>query len=115
MEITVTYSSIDGCRMKRKFKTISGAQAFAHKYVGRYPEQGSTYAVSGDGVGKVTWTGCTSAELFPAEPEASSPPPEEPEWCGDPGDAPLSYHTYGGARVEGPHCMLAFPDDEIPF
>ena len=35
--------------------------------IGRHPELGGHYAVSGDGVGKITCDGCTLAELFPAE------------------------------------------------
>lgn len=65
-EITVVYRSVDGCRIKKKFKTLPGAQKFAAKYVGKHPEIGSSYAVSGDGVGKVEVWGTTLAEMFPA-------------------------------------------------
>lgn len=66
-KIEVTYSSIDGCRMKKSFKTLSGAQKFAHEYVGQHPDLGSYYAVSFDGVGKITVSGTTLAQLFPEE------------------------------------------------
>lgn len=66
-EIQVVYRSIDGVRIARKFKTIEGAQRFAAKYVGRYPELGVGYAVSGDGVGKVEVWGAPLADLFPSE------------------------------------------------
>jgi hypothetical protein len=64
--ITVTYSSIDGARKTRRFKSLEGARAFACKWVGEHPEVGTGYAVSADGVGKVTVSGATLAELFPA-------------------------------------------------
>jgi hypothetical protein len=68
--ITVTYSSIDGCRKSRKFKTIAGARAFAKHWVGDSPEISSfgSYAVSFDGVGKVTASGITLQALFYGEP-----------------------------------------------
>lgn len=68
--ITVTYTSIDRLRKKRSFKTLAGARRFAHKWVGPHPDIGydeisGGYAVSFDGIGKVTWSGCVSANLFP--------------------------------------------------
>lgn len=65
MEIIVRYSSCDGYSERRKFKTLKGAQKFAHKWVGEHPEIGSSYAVSGEGIGKVTVSGCSLRELFP--------------------------------------------------
>ena len=62
--ITVRYSSIDHYRKTRKFKTIEGARKFAVHYVGENPDMGSSYAVSFDGVGKITVDGCTLNELF---------------------------------------------------
>jgi hypothetical protein len=63
--IKIRYSSIDGFRQKKTFKTLKGARDFAQKYVGKYPEMGSDYAVAGDGVGKITVIeGVTLAELF---------------------------------------------------
>jgi hypothetical protein len=64
--IRVTYSSIDGGGCKTmKFKTLKGAQSFAQKWVGVGPELGYGYAVSGDGVGKITCEGVPVAALFP--------------------------------------------------
>jgi len=65
--ITIRYTSIDRCHKTSTFKTLKGAQRFAYKWVGETPEISVTfqYAVSGDGVGKVTWEGCTAKELFP--------------------------------------------------
>jgi hypothetical protein len=65
MKIRVQYSSIDGYRETKVFKTLAGAQRYAHKYVGAHPEIGSSYAISGDGVGKIMVEGVTEAELFP--------------------------------------------------
>jgi hypothetical protein len=66
--ITIRYTSIDRCRVTRKYKTLAHARAFAVKYVGPSPELGSTYAVSSDGVGKITVEGVTLRELFALEP-----------------------------------------------
>jgi hypothetical protein len=63
----ITYRTIDGFRMSRSFKTIKGARAFAHKYVGEAPEIGSRYAVSADGIGKITVEGVSFRDLFPAQ------------------------------------------------
>jgi hypothetical protein len=67
--IKVHYSSIDGCRETRTFKTLKGARRYAQEMVGEHPEMGSRYAVSGDGVGKVTITamGHSLASLFPSD------------------------------------------------
>lgn len=65
--IKVRYSSVDGGGAPaRTFKTLKGAQKFAHQWVGAHPEIGSTYAVSGDGIGKVTVSGASLRELFPS-------------------------------------------------
>jgi hypothetical protein len=63
--IKVTYSSIDRYRVSRVYKTLERARKFAQDWVGKHPEIGSHYAVSGDGIGKVTVVGATLRELFP--------------------------------------------------
>lgn len=68
MSIRVRYTSIDGYRDTRKFKTLKGARVFAHDRVGPHPELGGTYAISRDGIGLIAVAGCTLRELFP-EPE----------------------------------------------
>ena len=68
-EIVVLYTSVDRCRIRRKFRTLDGARAFAQKYVGKHPDQGMFYAVSDDGVGKIEVSGCSLDDLFPP-PEA---------------------------------------------
>ena len=62
--IKVKYSSVDRFSKTRSFKTLKGARNFAQHWVGKHPEIGSTYAVSGDGVGKITAEGVALAELF---------------------------------------------------
>ena len=68
--ITVFYSSIDGYREKRSFKTLAGARKYAQHRVGKSPEIGSYYAVSGDGVGKVTVDGVPFTHLFGDDEDA---------------------------------------------
>ena len=64
--IQVHYRAVDGFSKTRSFKTLAGARKFAQGYVGEFPEMGAGYAVAGDGVGRVSVTGATLAELFPA-------------------------------------------------
>jgi len=64
--ITVRYSAVDGYSARKRFASLQEAQKFARKWVGDHPEIGSNYAISDDGVGKVTVSGTTLTELFPA-------------------------------------------------
>jgi hypothetical protein len=64
-DIKVSYRSMDRFSKTRRFRTVEGAQKFAQEYVGETPEMGSFYAVSGDGIGRVTVEGATLKELFP--------------------------------------------------
>jgi hypothetical protein len=64
MNITVRYEAIDGFRQTRKFKTVKGARTYAVNRVGEHADQGTNYAVSFDGIGKITVRGCTIGELF---------------------------------------------------
>lgn len=96
MKIKVTYTSIDRVRKVRTFKTIEAAKAFAVQWVGKYPEMGSTYAVSGDGVGKIEVEGCTLKELF-AEPKTpAQAEKEKPLWI----VAGRQFETWEAARAE---------------
>jgi hypothetical protein len=61
--ITIKYAAIDGYRETRHFKTLIGAQRYANKMLG-IPEFGNHYAISGDGIGKITAT-VDLRELFP--------------------------------------------------
>lgn len=75
--IYMYYSSIDRYHKSAAFKTLAGARRFAHKWVGEHPDTSMMfrYAVSNDGVGKVTWAGsdeatghvAMAADLFPAK------------------------------------------------
>jgi hypothetical protein len=66
--IRLRYSSVDGCTKEQSFTSLADAQRFAHHWIGPHPEIGRTYAISGDGIGKIEAAGVTLAALFP-EPE----------------------------------------------
>ena len=63
--IKVHYSSVDGYHQTGSFKTLAGAGRYARRWIGEHPEIGSSYAVSSDGIGKITVDGASLAELFP--------------------------------------------------
>jgi hypothetical protein len=63
--IKVNYSSVDGHRQTRSFKTVAGAGRYARRWIGEHPEIGSHYAISSDGAGKITVDGASLGELFP--------------------------------------------------
>jgi hypothetical protein len=69
MDIIVKMRSVDGFTKTGKFKTLEGARKFAQKWVGETPEFGrgigEMYAVSWDGVSKVTVSGASLRDLFP--------------------------------------------------
>ena len=64
MEIQVAYHAVDEYRETRFYKTLKGAQRYAQRMVGAHPEMGGNYAISGDGIGKVT-SNIPLRELFP--------------------------------------------------
>lgn len=68
-QISIIYTSIDGVNKVRHCETIAGARAWAMYWVGECPELGLYYAVSADGVGKVTVSGLTIHDLFPEHAE----------------------------------------------
>lgn len=78
MTIKLLYRSCDGYRARKSFKSLKGAQNYAHKMIGEHPEIGSHYAVSGDGIGTIRGLeGCTFADLFPTdEPEGDTDGPQ---------------------------------------
>lgn len=64
--IVIRYTAVDGYSTKRRYKTLEGASDYARRMVGETPELGSTYAISGDGIGKITVVeGAKLADLFP--------------------------------------------------
>ena len=68
-KITVIYDSIDGYHEERGCETIEGARAWAMHWVGECPELGRYYAVSADGIGKITVHGVTVRDIFPENAE----------------------------------------------
>ena len=66
-KITVRYASIDHFSQTRSFSTLVAARRYAFKWLGEFPEVGSTYAVSGDGVGRITVSGVSIQELLHGE------------------------------------------------
>jgi hypothetical protein len=64
----ITYTSVDGFRRVRRFRTVKAAREFVFDSVGPQDLEGDNYAVSSDGVVKVTWTGVTRRELFGLPP-----------------------------------------------
>ena len=74
--IKVWYSSVDGFAKSKSFKTLKGARKYAQSMVGKYPEMGSYYAVSGDGIGKIEVEGVALGELF-GEEKIAFPPSQE--------------------------------------
>ncbi len=66
--IVITATSVDGEPKTRRYSSLSPkAIAFAHAMVGESPEVGSNYAVSGDGVSKITIEGASIRDLFPED------------------------------------------------
>lgn len=65
--IAVRYQTTDNFNCEHTFNTIAEAQAWAWHWIGRYPTIGRMhgYAVSDDGIGKITVTGISITELFP--------------------------------------------------
>jgi hypothetical protein len=64
----ITYTSVDGASHTRRFQSVKNARAFAHTCVGPQDIEGGSYAVSNDGVGKITWKGVSRRELFGMPP-----------------------------------------------
>ena len=67
--ITVWYHSIDGVYKHRVFKNLDEARAYAWHWIGKHATTSMTfgYAVSDDGIGKITCSGCKINDLFPEE------------------------------------------------
>lgn len=65
--IKVYYATVDGYHQRREFRTLTSAQRFAQQRIGQHPDIGQWYAISNDGVGRITVSGTTLAALFPAK------------------------------------------------
>lgn len=70
-QFVVTYRSLDGYTETRTYYTLDGARRFAHKWVGALAESSEQfqYAVSWDGIGRITVRGCNIRDLFPQTEE----------------------------------------------
>ena len=77
MLIKLTYRSSDGSQQTKIFRKLESARKWAHEMVGRFPEFGRGYAVSGDGVGTIRVAGgdATLEHIFP--------PAIARHWCFD--------------------------------
>lgn len=66
-EITVRHEGVDGSKGFKKHISLKHAQKDAQSWVGEHPEIDSTgHAIAPDGVVKVSVTGATLDEIFPA-------------------------------------------------
>jgi hypothetical protein len=101
---------VDGFSKRKSFKTLAGARKYAIGMLGKYPSFGSYYAVSDDGVGKITVIdGVALRDLFGDEPKPAAPVEDE-EGSEAPGfDSPSRNDDY--FKSGGPAEM----DDDIPF
>lgn len=64
--IVIEYDAVDGVHSRGEFSNLRNARAYAQRMVGKTPELGRWYAVSSDGIGRISLVyGCTLAELFP--------------------------------------------------
>ena len=92
MNIKLHFTTLDGIRKTKRFKTLRNARKAAQEWVGTDADIGSYYAVSADGVVRVTVTGCTLADLF--GPELKPEKPTEKFMAIRKGS---SYNLYSGA------------------
>ena len=102
-EIKVRYSSVDGYRESRKFKSAAGAGKYARKLVGDHPDIGSHYAVSSDGIGKVEIEGASFAELFPSREKAERLAKLEAVWH-------ATHRDYKGRDANGVRAIMVLRD-----
>ena len=63
--IVVRYRTIERDEERHCFTTLDAARQYAWRMIGRYPEMTGNYAISDDGAGKITVSGCALADLFP--------------------------------------------------
>ncbi len=67
--IAVHNQASDGWSEIRFYKTLKGAREYCKKYLGQYFDFGvgftGAYAISGDGINRLTVEGTTFTDLFP--------------------------------------------------
>jgi hypothetical protein len=105
-DIKVRYSSIDGVRKSRKFKSVASASKFARYYVGDHPDIGPHYAVASDGIGKVEVEGATFAELFPSREQAKRVAELEQVWK-------ATHRDYKGRDANGVRSIMVFRNGSV--
>lgn len=110
-DISITYASVDGYRKTRKFKTLAGARAFAVHWVGEHPDISGfgNYAISSDGVGKVTCSGAKLTDLFPSDELQDAADRAEND------DAPMRAWCDGYVPHGWGHVETSIEDDDCPF
>ena len=116
--IIVHYTSIDGVSKRRSFHTVEAARGFATHWVGATPELGSWYAVSFDGVGKVTVEGATLEDLFPAlaRPKCPGVIPSGMYWDDEAGRLEFCPNESGYIAMQGDPMAIyeSYPDEDAP-
>lgn len=65
--ISITYLAVDGFTETRAFETHAEARTYAVHWIGAHPEIGRSYAISGDGIGRITAEGIAIHDLFEKE------------------------------------------------
>lgn len=127
--IKLRFTTLDGIRKTKKFKTLAGARKAAHDWVGTNAEIGSYYAISGDGVVKVTTEGCKLTDIWPVEDgdcDDGQGPRESYETGGGEFDPGADYGDEHPPRPTGCTCSdyqliqvgcdcAATRNDDIPF
>ena len=66
MTIAIHSTTIDGQRQTKTYRSLSGARKYAMAQVGRFPQVCDTYAISGDGITKITVDGASLPDLLHA-------------------------------------------------
>lgn len=111
----VRYLAVDGYSSTRRFMTLEGARSYARQMVGEHPTTGGWYAVSDDGVGRVTVEGATLAEIFPPRPEPKCPSviPSGMYWDEDAGRLEFNPNESGYIAMQGDPMAIYedYPDE----
>jgi hypothetical protein len=69
LRIVVRYRAIDNFTKRGEFRSIAGARRFAKKYLGDEFEIGTGYAVTYDGIGRITVEGTDLYTLLDRKPD----------------------------------------------
>jgi hypothetical protein len=63
--VTLSFATVDGVRKILSYDSVEAARVAAHDWVGEAPTFGSDYAISDDGVVRVSVNGATLTDIFP--------------------------------------------------